>query len=78
MHDTFRGIVPLPDGRQCKAVLRGMNHNPTFWEPGYFEEADDALEIEELDGELDDDDVEFCIGWLVDHGEFEEYVDEPY
>lgn len=88
--DIFYGIVPLPDGRQCQAVVRGIN-TPNSWdEKGGFEiAADDPLEIENIDG-VDPDDSEyekeyvfdgkgvtledFCIDWLIEHGKFEGYA----
>lgn len=86
-YDIFWGVVPLPDGRQCKAVLRGVNHPNSWFEPGYFETAEnDPLEIEDIDDvEPDDSEYEkeyfingqavtlesFCIDWLIEHGNFE-------
>lgn len=83
MSDIIYGDITLPDGRICKATLRGSNYPNTFWEPGYFDvDEEDPLEVVWIDNtDFTDADYEqfqdFIVDWLFEHGKFEAETYEP-
>lgn len=77
MSDIIYGDVPLPDGRICKATLKGCYYSRTWDDPSSFEiNEKDPLEVVWIaDTNFTDADYnefqDFIMNYLLEHGEME-------